>query len=188
MAVSSASPYAQRAAAISTGNNNPHSEKMNRKAETEPVMNEKSHAYTDSEAHVHAHHLQAATMELPKTSIDTSSSSANASSVDTAVDFNGDVNTNNEIPSQKVLRSVEDMTVLDKDGKIIPFKHLYSGPNVTRRVLVIFIRHFFCGVRSHPTFDSFLPPSAPRLCSLNQTSTDLKSRTAKNTSEPSPTP
>lgn len=134
MAVSSESQYAQRAAAISTANSGPS-------PETEAGMGEKINGQADG----HATRIQSSSMAHPKTSIDTSGSSANAPSIDTAVDFAGDVNTNNEIPTQEVLRSVEDMTVLDKDGKIIPFKNLYSGPNVTRRVLVIFIRHFFCG-------------------------------------------
>ncbi|QSZ33377.1 hypothetical protein DSL72_002965 [Monilinia vaccinii-corymbosi] len=62
-----------------------------------------------------------------------------------SVEFVGDVGTNNELPSQEMLKKVEGMIVLDRDGKTRPFKSLYSGPNVARRVLVIFIRHFFCG-------------------------------------------
>jgi len=87
----------------------------------------------------------------PKTSIDTSGAYdlKNTDGVDNTAEFDGDVNTNNEIPSQEVLRRVEDMNLLDQDGKTIPFKHLYSGPNVARRVMIIFIRHFFCGVRKN---------------------------------------
>ncbi|KAI0185166.1 AhpC/TSA antioxidant enzyme-domain-containing protein [Xylaria flabelliformis] len=60
-------------------------------------------------------------------------------------DFKGSVETNDEIPSQAVLRGVENHTVIDSAGKFHTFKSLYSGPNVARRILVIFIRHFFCG-------------------------------------------
>ncbi|KAI1823412.1 hypothetical protein F4861DRAFT_531624 [Xylaria intraflava] len=60
-------------------------------------------------------------------------------------DFEGDVETNNELPSQATLSAIENYTVLDRDGKTHPFKSLYSGHNVARRVLVIFVRHFFCG-------------------------------------------
>jgi hypothetical protein len=147
MAISSDPPYAQRAAMVSTANNDPHpltAEKMNRNADTEPAMNEKINGHANG----HTNQVDTATMTIPKTSIDTSGSSAKAYSIDTAVEFTGDVNTNNEIPTQVVLKSVEDMTVFDKDGRIVPFKNLYSGPNVTRRVLIIFIRHFFCGVCS----------------------------------------
>lgn len=60
-------------------------------------------------------------------------------------DFQGEVQTNNELPSAETIRKLEDHTVLDADGKSHTFKSLYSGTNVARRVLVIFVRHFFCG-------------------------------------------
>jgi hypothetical protein len=81
----------------------------------------------------------------PKTSLDTTSTSSDTL-VDNTTEFNGDVETNNVIPSQELLRKVADYPVLDKDGKSRPFKSLYAGPMVARRVLVIFVRHFFCGV------------------------------------------
>lgn len=62
------------------------------------------------------------------------------------LDFEGELATNNEIPSRDTLRRIEDYVVLDRDGKSHPFKSLYTGTNVARRVLVIFVRHFFCGV------------------------------------------
>lgn len=61
-------------------------------------------------------------------------------------EFEGEVNTNNELPSAKTLKQIEDYIVLDSDGRSHAFKTLYSGSNVARRVLIIFIRHFFCGV------------------------------------------
>jgi hypothetical protein len=109
-------------------------------------------------------------MDSPKTSIDTEHHT-----VDNTVEFAGDVNTNNEIPSQEVLRKVESMLVLDKDGKTRPFKTLYSGPNVARRVLIIFIRHFFCGV-------CFLSPR--NRCTKSELTLAF-TRTAKNIFEPS---
>ncbi|PTB68538.1 hypothetical protein BBK36DRAFT_1191112 [Trichoderma citrinoviride] len=60
-------------------------------------------------------------------------------------DFDGELQTNNELPSAEVQKMIEDYIVLDKHGKSRTFKSLYMGPNVARRVLVIFIRHFFCG-------------------------------------------
>jgi len=84
-----------------------------------------------------------------KTSSETAfSSPSSASTVDPTFEFPGEVNTANDIPSQEVLKRVENFTVLDKDGKSASFKSLYSGPNTARRVLVIFVRHFFCGVSS----------------------------------------
>lgn len=65
----------------------------------------------------------------------------------TPQDFEGEVLTNNELPTPETLKKIEDYIVLDRDGKSHTFKTLYSGSNVARRVLVLFVRHFFCGVR-----------------------------------------
>lgn len=67
-------------------------------------------------------------------------------------DFQGEVETNNELPSLETLRKIEPYTVLDADGKSHTFKSLYAGHNVARRVMVIFVRHFFCGVSFLATF------------------------------------
>lgn len=61
-------------------------------------------------------------------------------------DFDGELSTTNELPSPDLIRKIENYMVLDRHGKSSSFKSLYSGPNAARRVLVIFIRHFFCGV------------------------------------------
>ncbi|KAJ5294658.1 hypothetical protein N7508_009479 [Penicillium antarcticum] len=50
-----------------------------------------------------------------------------------------------ELPSLDIQRKVENHTVLDRTGKAHPFKSIYSGFDSARRVLVIFVRHFFCG-------------------------------------------
>lgn len=62
-------------------------------------------------------------------------------------DFDGELATTNELPSPETLKKIEDYIVLDRDGKTHTFQSLYSGRNVARRVLVLFVRHFFCGVR-----------------------------------------
>lgn len=62
------------------------------------------------------------------------------------VDFQGSVDSNNDLPSAATLRKIEDYVVLDRDGKSHTFKSLYTGKHVARRVLLIFVRHFFCGV------------------------------------------
>lgn len=61
-------------------------------------------------------------------------------------DFDGQVATNDELPSDATLAKVADYVLLDKHGKTHTFKSLYNSPNGARRVLVVFIRHFFCGV------------------------------------------
>jgi len=81
----------------------------------------------------------------PVCAIDTVQSMNSADS-ESPVEFVGDVNTNNEIPSQATLRKVENFMLLDRDGRAIQFKDVYGGKHGARRVLVIFIRHFYCGV------------------------------------------
>lgn len=76
---------------------------------------------------------------------------------DTAADFKGDVKVNNNPPTKEQLEKIADLTVLDADDKPHTFKSLYAdNENGKRKVLVIFIRHFFCGVRLpcslQPTF------------------------------------
>jgi hypothetical protein len=88
-------------------------------------------------------HAYAANVAPSKPSTDSTSSKTQ---VDNTADFEGEVSTNNNLPSQADLKRVENFSVLDQDGKPVPFKSLYSGPNVAKKVLIIFIRHFFCGV------------------------------------------
>jgi len=107
----------------------------------------------------------------PKISLDTSSTVTN-NGVDHTAEFIGDVDTDNTIPSQALLHRVADFPVLGQDGKSRPFKNLYSGPMVARRVLVIFVRHFFCGVSYAPL--CYLSP-------VSFTSAKTFCRTAKHT-------
>jgi hypothetical protein len=89
----------------------------------------------------------------PKISLDTSSTVTN-NGADPTAEFIGDIDTDNTIPSQALLRKVAEFPILDQDSKSRPFKSLYSGPMVARRILVIFVRHFFCGV-------CYAPPHHP---------------------------
>ncbi|KAJ0119331.1 hypothetical protein J7T55_0135695 [Diaporthe amygdali] len=60
-------------------------------------------------------------------------------------DFQGEVVTNDELPSAETIRRIENYIVLDRHGKTHTFRSLYTGRSVARRVLIIFVRHFFCG-------------------------------------------
>ena len=61
-------------------------------------------------------------------------------------DFQGEVQTDNTLPSPETLRKIENYTVQDAYGRSHTFRSLYAGRNVARRVMIIFVRHFFCGV------------------------------------------
>ena len=51
------------------------------------------------------------------------------------------------LPLKAILERAADLTVNDARGQTIPFKELYRAePGRKRRVMIIFIRHFFCGV------------------------------------------
>ncbi|PSR91985.1 AhpC/TSA antioxidant enzyme-domain-containing protein [Coniella lustricola] len=60
-------------------------------------------------------------------------------------DFQGDVLSNNELPSVQTIERIRDYIVLDRHGKTHTFRSLYTGRSVARRVLIIFVRHFYCG-------------------------------------------
>ncbi|KAE8381771.1 AhpC/TSA antioxidant enzyme-domain-containing protein [Aspergillus bertholletiae] len=80
----------------------------------------------------------------PKPAVDAASGSGQLPP-DDLQDFHGEVHTNDQVPSMDALRRIQDYAVLDKQGKSHSFKSLYSGSGVAERVLVIFVRHFFCG-------------------------------------------
>ena len=60
-------------------------------------------------------------------------------------DFTDDIDVNNDLPTEADLAAVADLLVLGPDGSSHPFRSLYSGEGIPSRVLVIFVRHFFCG-------------------------------------------
>lgn len=91
-------------------------------------------------------------------------------------DFQGEVLSNDELPSEETIRRIGDYIVLDRHGKTHTFKSLYTGRNVARRVLIIFVRHFFCGV------SAAVPPHAT---TTSHSPFMLLCRTARNTSVPS---
>jgi hypothetical protein len=71
------------------------------------------------------------------------------------LEFPSNVEVNDNVPSEEKIAKVADFPVLDVDGKKVPFRSLYEGANGEKKnhkVLVIFVRHFYCGVRqlNHP--------------------------------------
>ena len=56
----------------------------------------------------------------------------------------GSIKVSQKVPTAAELRKVADLPVLSAQRESIPFKDLYTRDG--RRVLIIFIRHFFCGV------------------------------------------
>jgi hypothetical protein len=71
---------------------------------------------------------------------------ANLPPVEPEADFAGNVNVTDDKPTQADLDKCADMLVLDAQGASRPFKSLYADEGVAPRQLIIFVRHFFCGV------------------------------------------
>ena len=62
-------------------------------------------------------------------------------------DFKGNIRVDDKLPTRKELAKAGEIEVFDKDNKAHKFSSLYTHTDgVARTCLVIFIRHFFCGV------------------------------------------
>jgi hypothetical protein len=55
-------------------------------------------------------------------------------------------NNRRELPTKSALGEAGEIKIQDKDGKEIALKSLYTEKPANERQLLIFIRHFFCGV------------------------------------------
>ena len=65
------------------------------------------------------------------------------------LEFPSNVEVNDTVPSEEKIAKIADFPVLDVDGKKVLFRSLYEGANGEKKnhkVLVIFVRHFYCGV------------------------------------------
>ena len=62
-------------------------------------------------------------------------------------------------PSKAELARIGETPLYDADGKAHPFQSLYLDPsNPARHTMVIFVRHFLCGVRLRlPPFPCLTP-------------------------------
>ena len=89
------------------------------------------------------------------------------------LDFAGNVDVNDDLPDENLMKKVDDTLLLDANRVSRPFSDLYRGPGVAPRHLIIFIRHFFCGVST-----SFLPSNMAQALTCP--------RTAKSTCARSP--
>ncbi|KAK0671784.1 AhpC/TSA antioxidant enzyme-domain-containing protein [Cercophora samala] len=61
------------------------------------------------------------------------------------LDFSENVAADNSLPTLATLRKIDNYIVLDRNGKSHTFRSLYTGRHVARRVLLVFVRHFYCG-------------------------------------------
>lgn len=63
--------------------------------------------------------------------------------------FRDDIDVSDELPSRETLQKAGELPIYDAQGNSRPFKSIYSGDDVIgERQLVLFVRHFYCGVSS----------------------------------------
>jgi hypothetical protein len=59
-----------------------------------------------------------------------------------------DISSPSKLPPQEILETAANIAIFDGDGNSRPFKSLYSGSQaIGEQQMIIFVRHFFCGVR-----------------------------------------
>jgi len=64
------------------------------------------------------------------------------------LEFPSNVEVNDNVPSEEKIAKVAGFSVFDVNGKKVPFRSLYEGANggkKNHKVLVVFVRHFYCG-------------------------------------------
>jgi hypothetical protein len=54
---------------------------------------------------------------------------------------------NDDLPTAEAIKIADAVEILDDKGEKHTFKSVYGGPESPHRVVVFFIRHFFCGVK-----------------------------------------
>lgn len=92
--------------------------------------------------------------------------------------FRDDIDVSDELPSRETLAKAGDIPIFDAQGNVRPFKSIYSGDDVIgERQLVLFVRHFYCGVSLHPNLPTGNGPHARTETSL----TSPRNRPAKPT-------
>jgi hypothetical protein len=80
---------------------------------------------------------------------------------DAELDFHGNVDVNDELPTERDLKRAGDLLLLDSKGQSRPFKDLYTREGIAPRQLIIFIRHFFCGVSDYSEAKVLHPVAQP---------------------------
>lgn len=91
-----------------------------------------------------------------------STSKASSSSSSSKYEPEMTVDEQNRLPSQSQLDKAGELPILDSNGRAHDFRSLWDRKEPTeRRNIVIFIRHFFCGVRL-----ILIPPPHAPLCSF----------------------
>jgi hypothetical protein len=77
-------------------------------------------------------------------------------SADSCSSFGLSMKSPSKLPSQATLDEAGNVPIFDADGNSRQFKSLYSGNlAIGEQQMIIFVRHFFCGVRTYCKQDIF---------------------------------
>lgn len=60
-----------------------------------------------------------------------------------------DADVSNALPTAEALKQCAELPVYDAEGKVQTFKSLVDGDGSGNKHMVVFIRHFFCGVSTY---------------------------------------
>lgn len=61
-------------------------------------------------------------------------------------EFPDSIDISDDFPDNEAVAEAGEVLIYDSDGNERPFKSIYSGDPIGEQQLVIFVRHFFCGV------------------------------------------
>ncbi|KAK4104592.1 hypothetical protein N658DRAFT_183054 [Parathielavia hyrcaniae] len=88
---------------------------------------------------------QAAAKPAPESAPPPKTATDDGGDIINPVEFEASVDSNDDLPTPETIRKLDSSVVLDRHGKSHTFRSLYTGKHTARRVLVIFVRHFYCG-------------------------------------------
>lgn len=90
----------------------------------------------------------------------------------------GEAGPHRELPDGKALAKAGDVMIKDKEGNSLPLKSLWAGKSENERQLIVFVRHFFCGVSIHCYRPWLAVPTLD--CSLSTQLNNISTRAASN--------
>lgn len=77
-------------------------------------------------------------------------------------------NVNDEPPSASALKAADAIELYDENSKKHTFKSIYNRPDLPKRVLVVFVRHFYCCVSQVSHLNNHLPIDILVMRSIHQ--------------------
>lgn len=129
----------------SADNANASYKEFNRSMESSPTSSDNDHASEPSQSSFDDGHRSVETAPSSVASHDAHSCGYDAD--DWFSRFRDDIDVSDEQPSATQLAAAGKVPIIDVHGNSRPFSSLYSeGEAIGERQLILFVRHFYCGV------------------------------------------